>query len=59
MTAIQQASSANILIRQLSEQDFALLQPNLERVALGHRQSLYESNRTTRTSTSSRKASDR
>lgn len=44
MTFIQQTSSANILVAQLERQDFALLQPHLERVAVGFRQSLYESN---------------
>ena len=45
MTNLQQASSANILIAQMLEQDFALLQPHLERVSVGFRQPMYESNK--------------
>jgi CRP-like cAMP-binding protein len=43
MSDIQQRSSANILINQLQEQDFNLLQPHLERVSLGLRHPFYES----------------
>jgi CRP-like cAMP-binding protein len=43
MSDIQQRSSANILVTQFQEQDFASLQPHLERVTLGFRQPFYES----------------
>lgn len=45
MTDLTQASSANILIQQMQEQDFALLQRHLERVSIGFRECLFEANK--------------
>jgi CRP-like cAMP-binding protein len=45
MSDVSQRSSANILIAHMREQDFALLQPDLERLTIGFRQPFYESHR--------------